>query len=238
MPPYDGPLLAAGALARSYGPLKVLRGIDLSLSAGETLMVAGPNGAGKTTLLRVLAGLMRPSAGEVRVMGRRLSHSDPDARRPIGLVSHQSLLYDDLTLLENLAFAARLYGMRPARDVARRALEAVGLAERADATPRQLSRGMVPRGAIARALLHEPSVLLLDEPFTGLDARAADAFRELLVARIARGRAVVIVTHQLAEAWELASRVAVLMGGRLALDEPRRGAVADFLPRYHVATGG
>ncbi len=238
MQPYDGPLLAATDLARSFGPHRVLRGVSLTVAAGETLLVAGPNGAGKTTLLRILAGLMRPAAGEVRVRGRRLAHGDPDARRPIGLVSHQSLLYDDLTLAENLAFAARLYGIARPAEAARRALAAAGLADRAGATPRQLSRGLLQRAAIARALLHEPGVLLLDEPFTGLDARASAAFRDLLRARAGEGRALVIVTHQLAEAWELASRVAVLAGGRFALERPRAGELAAFLPRYAEACAG
>lgn len=238
MQPYDGPLLAATALARSYGPHRVLRGVGLTLTAGETLLVAGANGAGKTTLLRILAGLMRPGAGEVRVRGRRLTHADPDARRPIGLVSHQSLLYDDLTLTENLTFAARLYGLAAPAAAARQALADVALAGHADATPRQLSRGMLQRAAIARALIHEPSLLLLDEPFTGLDAGAAERLRGLLAARASAGRALVIVTHQLAEAWDLASRVAVLAGGRLVLDEPRQGDVGGFLPRYAALTGG
>ncbi|MBA2626815.1 MAG: ABC transporter ATP-binding protein, partial [Gemmatimonadales bacterium] len=166
MPRYDGELLTATGLTRSYGPLQVLRGIDLSLHAGEALAVVGPNGAGKTTLLRLLAGLMRPSSGEVRIHGRKLAAGDPDARRPLGLVSHHSLLYDDLSILDNLMFAARLYGLRDPRRTSLRALESVGLGLRATDSPRQLSRGMVQRVAIARALLHEPSVLLLDEPFT------------------------------------------------------------------------
>lgn len=238
MQPYDGALLTAAALARSYGPHRVLRGVDLTLNAGETLMVAGANGAGKTTLLRILAGLMRPAAGEVRVCGRRLTHSDPDARRPIGLVSHQSLLYDDLTLTENLAFAARLHGLRAPRDAALAALADVALTAQAGLTPRQLSRGMLQRAAIARALIHQPSLLLLDEPFTGLDAAASERLRGLLAERASAGRALVIVTHQLAEAWDLASRVAVLAGGKLVLDEPRRGDVAAFLPRYLAVSGG
>ncbi len=238
MPPCEGPLLAAAGLERAFGALRALRGVDVAVEAGETLAVAGPNGAGKSTLLRLLAGLMRPSAGSVTIDGRAVSAGDPDSRRPIGLVSHQSLLYDDLTLLENLAFAARLHGLADPRGAARRSLDEAGLADRRDDLPRLLSRGMLQRAAIARAIIHDPRVLLLDEPFTGLDAASAARFRELLAERAARGRAVVLVTHQLAEAWDLATRVAVLVAGRWALDEPRAGPVSDFLPRYAALAGG
>jgi heme exporter protein A len=237
MPRYDGPLLVARGLSRAFGAQRVLRDISLELAAGETLAVVGPNGAGKTTLLRLLAGLMRPSSGEVLVLGRRLAPADPEARRPIGIVSHQSLLYDDLTIEENLLLAARLYGLVDPRGEARRALESVGLAARAGETPRRLSRGMVQRAAIARAFLHDPAVLLLDEPFTGLDAPAAEQLRGLLRERAAVGRAMIVVTHHLAETWELASRVAVLAGGRWALEGPREADLAAFLPRYHEAIG-
>jgi heme exporter protein A len=237
MPPYDGPLLVARGLSRAFGAQRVLRDISLELAAGETLVVVGPNGAGKTTLLRLLAGLMRPSSGEVRVLGRRLAAADPESRRPIGIVSHQSLLYDDLTIEENLLLAARLYGLADPRGTARRALESVGLGARAGDTPRRLSRGMVQRAAIARAFLHDPAVLLLDEPFTGLDAPAAEQLRGLLRERSAGGRAMIVVTHHLAETWELASRVAVLTGGRWALEGPREADLAAFLPRYHEAIG-
>src|ERR1043165_3088437 len=167
MPSRDGePLLAARGLRRSFGRVRVLHDISLSLAAGEVLAVAGPNGAGKSTLLRLLAGLMRPSAGEVRVLGRPVRGSDSHARRAIGLLSHQTLLYDDLTLLENLTFTARLYGMAHARETAMAALEQAGLAARADELPRRLSRGLLQRAAIVRARLHRPRLLLLDEPFT------------------------------------------------------------------------
>src|SRR5215210_5498645 len=130
MPSYDGaadpaaPLLEARGLCRSFGRVRVLHGIDLTLGPGEALAVAGPNGAGKSTLLRVLAGLLRPSAGAVQVLGRTLNGGEADARRPIGLLSHQSLLYDDLTLAENLTFAANLYGLPRAAATAREALQA------------------------------------------------------------------------------------------------------------------
>jgi heme ABC exporter ATP-binding subunit CcmA len=238
MPSRDGePLLAARGLGRAFGRLRVLHDIDLSLAPGEVLAVAGPNGAGKTTLLRILAGLMRPSAGEVRLLGQPLVAGAAQARRAIGLLSHQSLLYDDLTLAENLTFVARLYGLARPADVARAALATAGLAGRADDTPRRLSRGLLQRAAIARALLHRPRVLLLDEPFTALDAGSADRLRDTLAARQAEGLGLVIVTHHLAEVWEVATRIAVLVEGRWVSDAPKAGAIEGFLPRYREWLG-
>jgi heme exporter protein A len=237
MPSRDGePLLAARGLRRSFGRVRVLRDVDLTLAAGDLLAVAGPNGAGKSTLLRVLAGLSRPSAGEVRVEGRRLA-GDPEARRAIGLLSHQSLLYDDLTLAENLTFAARLYGLPRPADAARAALAAAGLADRAGDQPRRLSRGLLQRAAIARALLHGPRVLLLDEPFTALDAAAAERLRVTLAQRRSEGLGVLVVTHHLAEVWDVATRVAVMVDGRWAAEEPRAGSLDAFLPRYREWIG-
>lgn len=234
MPSSDGPLLAAVGVERWFGPLRVLRGVDLQVSAGEALVVAGPNGAGKTTLLRVLAGLARPNAGEVRVLGRRLERSTPEARRSIGFVSHQSLLYDDLTVRENVILAAKLYSVHDPGPAARRALDAVGLGDRGDDRPGRLSRGLLQRASIARALVHQPRVLLLDEPFTGLDGPAAERLRALLRDRLAAGIGMVLVTHHLDEAWELGTRVAVLAGGRWALEEARTGELAEFLGRYRA----
>src|SRR5918993_472908 len=145
MPSSDGPLLHARGLQRSFGRVRVLRDIDLTLEPGEALAVAGPNGAGKTTLLRVLAGLMRPSGGSIDVLGRPLRRDGPDARRALGLVSHHTLLYDDLTLAENLTFAARLYGIARPHEAALAALESAGLAARAGDSPRKLSRGLAQR---------------------------------------------------------------------------------------------
>ncbi len=236
-PPCDGePLLAARGLRRSFGRVRVLHDVDLTLAPGEALAVAGPNGAGKSTLLRLLAGLMRPTAGEVQVLGRPLSAA-ADARRAIGLLSHHSLLYDDLTLAENLTFAARLYGMPRPAETARAALEAAGLAARAGESPRRLSRGLLQRAAIARALLHGPRLLLLDEPFTALDAGSAERLRSVLQARLADGLGLVIVTHHLAEVWDVATRVAVMVEGRWVCEEPVTGPLEDFLPRYREWIG-
>jgi heme ABC exporter ATP-binding subunit CcmA len=238
MPSADPPLVEARGLTRSYGAVRALRGVDLTLGPGEVLLVLGPNGAGKSTLLRTLAGLLRPEAGTVRVGGRALSGDDPDARRPIGLLSHQSMLYDELSLIENLMLAARLYDLPDPRGRAETALEAQGLLELADDRPRSLSRGMQQRAAIARALLHEPRLLLLDEPFTGLDAVGADRLRHLLAALRSPARAMVIVTHHAGEAWELATRVGVLVGGRWAYEATLLPELAAFHHTYQELVRG
>jgi heme exporter protein A len=237
MPSRDGaPLLVAQGLRRTFGRLRVLSDIELTLAPGELLAVAGPNGAGKSTLLRILAGLVRPSAGSVHVLGRALA-GDAQARRAIGLLSHQSFLYDDLTLAENLTFVARLYGLARPSEAAAAALDAAGLGARARDSPRRLSRGLLQRAAIARALLHAPKVLLLDEPFTALDAASADRLRATLEARRAEGLGLVVVTHHLAEVWEVATRVAVLVEGRWVCDAPAAGPLDAFLPRYREWIG-
>jgi heme exporter protein A len=239
MPSHDGAfLLEARGLQRSFGRARILHGINLSLGPGEALAVIGPNGAGKTTLLRLLAGLMRPTAGEVRLLGQPLGRGTHHARRAVGFLSHQSLLYDDLTLLENLTLAARLYLLERPVELARAALDAAGLGDRTGELPRRLSRGLLQRAAIARSMLHDPRVLLLDEPFTGLDATASDRLRDDLKVRLAKGLGLVLVTHNLSDAWELASRVAVLIQGRWAVDEPRSGTLEAFLPRYQRLAGG
>jgi len=234
----EPPLVEARGVTRSYGAVRALRGVDLTLNPGEVLLVLGPNGAGKSTLLRSLAGLLRPQSGSVAVAGRALSRDDPDARRPIGLLSHQSLLYDELTLLENLMLAARLYDLPDARRRAEAALAAQGLGDRIQDRPRSLSRGMLQRAAIARALLHDPRVLLLDEPFTGLDAVAGDRLRALLASHRTAERAMVIVTHHAGEAWDLATRVGVLVGGRWALEAPRPADLARFHLTYQELARG
>ncbi len=239
MPPSNGgdPLLRATGIRRAFGAVQVLRGVDLSLAAGQAIAIAGPNGAGKTTLLRILAGLMRPTAGDVQVLGEPLRRGSAAVRRAIGLLSHQSLLYDDLTLHENLAFVARLYGLPRPLDVASAALVDAGLEARAGDLPRQLSRGLLQRAAIARALLHRPRILLLDEPFTALDAAAADRLRASLRTQLSEGLGLVLVTHHLAEVWDLVTHVSVMVNGRWVLQEARSTALEHFLPRYIEVAG-
>jgi len=232
----DPPHLSARGVHRSFGAARVLRGVDLVVGAGELQVVLGPNGAGKTTFLRILAGLSRPSAGTVAVFGKSL-REHPAHRRELGLLSHASILYDDLTPRENLRFAGRLYQLDAPEAAADQALAAVGLTHRADDPVRRLSRGMVQRTAIARALLHQPRVLLLDEPFTGLDVPSTARVLEVLRGQLAAGRALVLVTHNLAEVWPLATRISVLVRGRWVIDEPRSSDREGFMERLHEALG-
>jgi heme exporter protein A len=203
-------------VGRAYGDRVVLRGITLSVPAGSTLAVFGANGAGKTTLLRILAGLLRPHAGTARVLGRELPRDAWAVRGRIGLLAHEPMLYRDLTARENLEFNARLHGVAPGRVGA--LLETVGLGERADEPVRLLSRGMVQRVAICRAVLHEPEVLLLDEPYANLDPGAAEGVEPLIGRSSATTR--VLISHDLERGRAEADAVLALRGGRpVALEE-------------------
>jgi len=201
-------------LVRSYGPLRAVDGISFSLEGGNLLAIFGPNGAGKSTLLELLAGSLRPTSGEVRFLGEPLTPGDPDWLRRVGVLSHRSFLYGELTAAENLRFYGRLYGLDALEDRVREGLEGVGLAGREGDRVRGFSRGMRQRLALARTLLHDPQVVLLDEPWTGLDAHAASLLREVLTHLRDGRRTVVLVTHNLTRGLELADRVAIQVRGR------------------------
>jgi heme exporter protein A len=231
-PPLEGPLpgpgsppapvLSARGLVREFGPLRALDGVGFSLGAGELMTVFGPNGAGKTTLLNVLSGGLKPSAGEVFLRGMPLRTGDPEWHRRVGVLSHQSFLYGHLTLEENLRFYGKLFGLE---DLPRRVperLEQVGLLRRAKSRTRTLSRGMRQRLALARTLLHDPEFVLLDEPYTGLDAHAAAVLRGVLASLKDGHRTVILVTHNISEGLELADRVAIQARGRFIFLGDRR----------------
>ncbi len=200
-------------LGRRYGERPALQDVTLTLEAGRTLVVFGPNGAGKTTLLRVLAGLLRPHAGDVRVLGALLPDEGWRARGRVGLLTHEPLLYRELSARENLRFHARLHGVAPER--VEEALEAVRLRLRADDPIAELSRGMVQRAAVARAVLHNPALLLLDEPLANLDPAAA-AVLEPLIGR-SSGRTRVVTSHDPAGGLAEGDVALGLRGGRVAL---------------------
>jgi heme exporter protein A len=200
-------------LSRRYGEREALDGVSLSLLAGQTLVVFGPNGAGKTTLLRVLATLLRPHAGDVRVLGSRLPQQAWAVRGRVGLLGHEPLLYRELTARENLRFHARLHDVAPGR--VEELLARVALQHRADEPLRSLSRGMVQRVAVARAVLHDPELLLLDEPRSNLDPAAVELVDPLIGAASARTR--VICSHDPSGGLAEADVVLGLRDGRPAL---------------------
>lgn len=205
------PAIALRELRRDYGERPVLRDLSLELEVGATLAVIGPNGAGKSTLLRILATLLRPSAGEAEVLGAALPGEAWRARGRIGYLGHSPLLYRELSVRENLDFNARLHGVAGAGERIERLLEASGLARRGDELVRNLSAGMLQRAAICRAVVHEPELLLLDEPRSHLDVGAARVVDELLGECGPGGaRTRVIVTHELEAGLAAASRVLAL----------------------------
>jgi heme exporter protein A len=226
------PAVAARGVEKWYGPLPAVRGIDFTLAPGEFVTVFGPNGAGKTTLLRLLCGAVKPTRGTVTVGGDDVAGSD-SARRRIGLLSHQTFLYPGLSAAENLDFYARLYGLPRRRERVEEALVSVGLQDRRGDRVRTFSRGMQQRVALARTLLHAPTVVLLDEPYTGLDPHAAAMLRGVLE-RLKDGRTtVVLVTHNLSQGLEQADRVVVQVGGRWVSDEPRAAVDAAAFERVY-----
>ena len=214
-------MIRLNGVVKQYGLNPVLRGVDLNVEQGEFVTLVGPNGAGKSTLMGIVATLLQPTSGEVFVGGWRLPEQADRVRRHIGLVSHHSLLYRDMTAAENLAFFAKLYRMEDADAHIADALHRVGLYARQRDPVGTFSRGMVQRLTIARATLHEPDVLLLDEPYTGLDQEATYLLDELLRGETARGRTILMITHDLGHGLGLADRLAILYGGTIAREVTR-----------------
>lgn len=234
-----GPRLEARGLVRTFGAQRAVDGVSFTLEPGEVLSLLGPNGAGKTTLMRILAGGLEATEGEVHLGGERLDTRSPEWQRRVGVLSHQTFLYGHLTAAENLRFYADLYLLDEVEERIRRGLAAVELSNRANHQVRAFSRGMRQRLALARTLLHEPDVVLLDEPYTGLDAHAATVLRGVLEALRDGRRTVLLVTHNLTEGLELADRVAIQVRGRLALDEPATTFDAHtFHDRYREVVEG
>ncbi len=225
-------------LVKNYGLHAVLRGVNLHVKKGEFVTLVGTNGAGKTTLMRIVATLLKPTSGDVLIGGWPLPGHADQVRQHIGLVSHQALLYGDLTAGENLQFFARLYQLDHQTDRVEKALKEVGLAARKRDPVSTFSRGMIQRLTIARATLHEPDILLLDEPYTGLDQDAAHLLDSLLEREMDKGRTILMITHDLIHGWNLSHRSVILNRGKIVREVNRgEASPAEFLDIYAENTG-
>lgn len=234
------PIVEVGEVTRAFGSRMAVAGVTFSLAPGDCLAVFGPNGAGKTTLLRVLAGLLKPSSGSVRLAGIPLPGGSA-ARARVGLISHHTMLYEALSARENVSFAARLYKIPDPGGRVDDSLRRMSMLERSDAPVRLLSRGMQQRVSIARAMVHSPQVVLADEPYSGLDESGARALTALLKELRSAGTAIIIVTHNLAEGLSLASHAAVMQRGKFVrYDVSDRIDPASYAATYRkaVASGG
>ena len=203
-------------VSKAFGRTAVLRGVDLDVSRGETLSLLGANGSGKTTLIRVLATLMKPDSGEMRIAGFDPGRAGGRVRKAIGVVTHDPLLYDDLTARENLRFSCRMFGMDRGDERVERVSGLVGMESRLDQRVGTMSHGTRKRFSIARALLHDPSILLMDEPETGLDREGLDLLDAVICDRARSGRTVIMTTHDTERAAVLGDRVVTLANGRIA----------------------
>jgi heme ABC exporter ATP-binding subunit CcmA len=227
--------VAVEGVWKYYGDYPALRDIQLEAAAGQCLALIGRNGAGKTTLLRIIAGFSSTQRGKIKIWGKE--PREPETRRQMGFIGHGISVYDELSALENLVLFGKLYGLPDPKKAAAEWLERTGLERVRNGLVREFSRGMRQRLAVARAFLHDPSVLLLDEPFTALDDRAIAVLQRLLRDALAAGKTIVMSTHQLREALELASHVALLNRGQLAFHGERTQEMVDD-PGYVYARYG
>jgi len=206
-------------LRKDFGYLQALSGVSFNLNKGEFLTIFGPNGAGKTTLIKILTGLMRPTSGSANIDGFDALEGNVELRSKIGVISHATCLYPDLTALENLLFYAKLYGLDDPEERAKLSIKEVGLELRRYDPIRTFSRGMQQRVAIARATLHDPSVLFLDEPFTGLDLHATSELKDRLRGLHTGKRTILMTTHDISCGLEMCDRVAIQNRGKFSLFE-------------------
>jgi heme exporter protein A len=234
----DTALISVHNLHKRFGRKPVLRGIDLDVAQGEVVALLGANGAGKTTLMRMICGLAKPDRGEITLGGVSLRRAGRELRRYIGLVTHAPLLYDSLSAQENLHFFAALYDLDQPEDRIESVLRAVELWARRRDPVRTYSRGMIQRLAIARAVLHSPPVLLLDEPDTGLDQSSSQMLHDLIRRLGASNRAILLSTHNLDRAVEWADSVCLLGNGKIVRREPTGQLNGDRLRQIYAEADG
>jgi len=227
------PIIEARGITKLFGPLPALDNLDLDVARGESVAVFGPNGAGKSTLFRVLTLALRPTSGSLRIDGLDPTRDDLRIKRSTGVISHRTMLYDELTARENLELYARLYGVRDPVGRAEELLQLVGLQHRAEDRAKGFSQGMQQRLTLARCLLHDPPVVYMDEPFSGLDPLAARMLRETLQRLRDQGRTVMLITHNLTEGLELSDRWLLLNRGRLIAQERSASTEASSFEAFY-----
>jgi len=240
MIPYSTPAWAieVQGLSKSFGNYHALKGIDLRVGRGERLSIFGPNGAGKTTLIKIIATLTKPSVGNVRLDGTNIRDKPVQIKRKVGLVGHQTFLYDSLTIYENLKFYGKMYDVPNLEQQIREVVAWVQLEHRLHDRVGTLSRGMQQRVSLARAVLHNPSIILLDEPEVGLDPHAITIIRDILGAANCRERTVIMTTHNLERGLELGDKVVILNRGKLVYQALKHEIdTVNFLGIYNHYTG-
>jgi len=211
--------IIAEGITKSFGNVQALRGIDLKVKKGEFFTIFGPNGAGKTTLIKVLSTLTKPTSGRILIDGEDIRKRGDKVRNLIGVLSHETFLYGSLTALENMIFFARMYGIKNSEEKATEVIKQMGLTSRMHDLVRTFSRGMQQRLAVARAILHEPQILLLDEPYTGLDQHASQIFTNMLKElHNDKARTIIMTTHNLPEGLEISTGVAIQVGGKIVYE--------------------
>lgn len=224
--------LAIRQVSKSFGQHRVLDALDLEVQPGELLCLLGRNGAGKTTLLKILAGLLKPDSGSIWLDDHQVDYTESRARHDISLVMHQPFLYEHLTGIENLRFYARIYQVPDDNTALDAALAQVGMQRFGGKPVRAYSRGMKQRLTIARALLHNPRILLLDEPYTGLDLQGSLVFNQLMLEQKKQGHIVIMTTHDLSHAMPISSRFAFLARGRVAENLSNSNLSLDYLETW------
>jgi heme ABC exporter ATP-binding subunit CcmA len=229
----SSPYVEIRGLKKSFGLKPVLRGIDLAVEQGERVALLGANGAGKTTLLRILAALTKPNAGSVSIVGLDIVDDAQQVRSLVGFVAHQPYLYDELTALENLLFFARMYSVRSGRERAQVLLRRVGLERKANERASTLSRGQVQRLSLARALLHSPRLLLLDEPDTGLDEEGNALLETLLDEHRSQGGTTLFTTHRLERAMAQSDSILMLNNGHVVYRRPTQEMELDSVRKAY-----
>jgi len=212
-------IIEAQGLTKFFGHIAALQTIDLKVKKGEFLTIFGPNGAGKTTLIKILATLIRPTSGIVKILGFDAREQGEELRKNIGIISHMTFLYDNLSAYENILFYGKMYDLEEVEEKSRQVIAEVGLEGRMHDLVRTFSRGMQQRLSIARAIIHNPKVLLFDEPYTGLDQHAAQMLKNVLQELHTGERAIIMTTHNIQQGLEMCDRVAIQVNGKIVYEE-------------------